>query len=208
MAGRSVDFSELRDEIDLAVAAEIAVVGRERLNKEAIARRFADRGASRASICRWIDALMSGARPMPDVRARGAGSTEPAMAPGAAPVMSGMMSGPVVVAGASAQVSPAGGGIAVLQRLEECLTAVDQVMAYARREDGTVRNAKLLMGAAEQLRRTVDTVTRLRDSLRQDRDIDALHAAMVAEIEQESPDCAQRIRKRLMNLLVVNPYGA
>jgi hypothetical protein len=47
------------------------------------------------------------------------------------------------------------GAIPVMDRLNQCISAADQVIAFARTPEGAVRNSKLLLSASEHLRRCV-----------------------------------------------------
>jgi hypothetical protein len=42
-----------------------------------------------------------------------------------------------------------GGTVPAIEQLGECIRAAQQVMAYARHEDGNVRSAKILLTAAD-----------------------------------------------------------
>ena len=48
-----------RDEVEAAVIAEVTRVGPSEVDKGAMVKRFLDRGASRASLYRWIDAALA-----------------------------------------------------------------------------------------------------------------------------------------------------
>jgi len=60
-----------------------------------------------------------------------------------------------------------GSAIQVIERLKQCLKTADDLMANARRPEGTMRNAKLLLGTSEHLRRSLETATRIAEAMRQ-----------------------------------------
>ena len=96
--------------------------------------------------------------------------------------------------------------IPVLDKLRQCVQVADDLMAYARHEDGKPRNAKLLLGASEHLRKSLETATRLYEALRQVDAVDRMHDAIMQEISAESPELAERIVLRLGQ--VVARFGA
>lgn len=83
--------------------------------------------------------------------------------------------------------------IKVIERLNQAIDAMDQLMAHARSEDGKVRNAKLLLGAADKLRSCLDTAVRIQQAMRSVDEVDRLHAAMIAEIAKCDPVLAERV---------------
>jgi hypothetical protein len=74
-----------------------------------------------------------------------------------------------------------------------------QVTAYARTEGGEVRNAKLLVTASEHLRRSIETASRLYDSIVAVQRIDQFNNELLTAIEavhEEFPEAAELIIRR------------
>lgn len=195
--------SGLRAEVEDAVLAELARVGRVALDKAAIVKRFADRGASRATLYRWVEGpLASGEggqhvarsiRQAAEARAR-----EPD--PPAAVAAAAEATLPVVVRPDDIASS---GTIAVIDRLVRCIEVAEQVIQYARNPDGTVRSARMLLAASDHMRRNLETANRLQESLRQVAEMDRFHRAIVGVVEEvarEHPEIGELIVTRLAAL--------
>jgi hypothetical protein len=194
----TVPRAGLRQQVEAATAAAVSANpgGIASVSAAAIVKAFMGRGASESSLYRWVRSYLASGAALP--RDFPIGETDmPAVAPVSVPPATSM---PMAIPGTSV-VAPAAvpvpTGIAVLSRLEDCIRAAQQVMDYARKDDGSVRNAKLLIAASEHLRRNLDTAVKLRESMRQDRDLDAFLEDVVREIQKEAPELAQRLLQRL-----------
>jgi hypothetical protein len=73
-------------------------------------------------------------------------------------------------------------------------------MAYARHADGNVRSAKILLSAAEVLRRSLDTAVKLQQAVLEVSQVEKFHAAVFETVREESPDTAERLLLRLRQL--------
>ncbi len=193
---------KLRAKVDRALLAELERVGPDALNRATVLRRFEGRGADRATLFRWASALFASGRAGQHLAGKIAAAAEKRAE--RAPEASAADAARDAVATLPVTVRPediAGGpsAIAVIQRLQDCVRAAEEVMAHAR-ADGRVRNAKLLLQASEHLRRCLDTAARLHEAMRSVNDLDRFHAAVLAEVAKEAPLCAERIVTRLSQL--------
>lgn len=194
----------LKEEVEAAAIAELARVGADAFNKAELARRFADRGASRATLYRYIDGpLKSGkagqhvAREVKAAAAARAEAPDPpkAAAAAAAPKL------PAVVR--MEDVASSGGTIPVIDKLVNCIKIADQLIEHARMPDGKVRSAKLLLAASEHMRRNLETAARLQQSIASVAKVDEFHGevlALVEDVARQHPEAAEAIIFRLGQL--------
>jgi hypothetical protein len=92
------------------------------------------------------------------------------------------------------------GKLAFMDLLEKCLEDAEQIRAYARSPDGTIRNARLILAASQHLRQTIETAARVQETLCEIADVDQFHREVIRAIETESPACAERLVSRLRQL--------
>ena len=93
------------------------------------------------------------------------------------------------------------GAIPVMDRLNQCVAAADQVIAFARTPEGAVRNSKLLLSASEHLRRCLETAARITETMMRADRVERFHAAIIEEIGKEAPVVAERLAMRLAQLV-------
>ncbi|CAH2606234.1 conserved protein of unknown function (plasmid) [Rhodovastum atsumiense] len=187
----------LRDEVEAAVLAELARVGPEAFSKAEIARRFADRGASRATLYRYIDGPLKSGKAGQHV-AREVKAAVEARAklpdPPAAAAQAAAAKLPALVT--VDDIASSGGVIPVIEKLVGCIGIAEQLIAHARTEDGKVRSAKLLLSASEHMRRNLETAVRLQEAMRQAEEMERFHRrilGMVRGVAREHPEAAQAI---------------
>ena len=101
-------------------------------------------------------------------------------------------------------VGGTGTTIAVIDRLGAILADMDQVVRQSKNPDGTIRNIRSLLLASRETRQCLEAAVKLKDALRQGRDLDRLVDAIVAEITLEAPQCAMRMIQRLGDILTVH----
>ena len=77
------------------------------------------------------------------------------------------------------------GAIPVMDRLNQCVAAADQVIAFARTSEGAVRNSKLLLSASEHLRRCLETAARVTETMMRAERVERFHAVIIEEIGKE-----------------------
>jgi hypothetical protein len=88
----------------------------------------------------------------------------------------------------------------VMDLIEICLAAGRDVAAKSRDGTGQVRNSKLLLMAAEQLRRTVETAAKLQETIADQVQVDRFHQVCVEEIGKIDREVARRIVARLQEV--------
>ena len=195
------ETESLRDEIEAAVIAEVERVGPDALNKAALFSQFKARGASRASIYRWIDApLKSGKAAMrltaqirKDAAARAAAVPDPALD-------AAREAAQIIPVPAMSDIAGYGGTVAFIAKLRQIMQTADSVAKHATHDDGKPRNAKLLLQATETLRRAMETGLKLHQAMREISEVDRFLAAIIEVLRQESPIVAERVVKRLNQL--------
>jgi hypothetical protein len=89
------------------------------------------------------------------------------------------------------------GHMTVREWLENCIVTAEQVMEFARTQDGGVRNAKLLLTASEHLRRSIATACEQHEAMMNTMQIERFHEAMIDEIGKVDRPTAERIINRL-----------
>jgi hypothetical protein len=161
--------AELRQEVERAVLAAVEEAGGFAIDRAAIVAAFAPRGVARSTAFRWIAAALES----------GTAAAQLAKVPAA----DATAAGPAPI-GALAKISAA-------------ITACEQVMAYARTPEGVPRAPKLLLAAADNLRRCLETAARLSKDARDAASVERFHAAIFEEIGQEAPEVVARIVARL-----------
>ncbi len=85
----------------------------------------------------------------------------------------------------------------IMQKIQLAITTAQQVIQSAQNEDGTVRNAKLLLAASNSLRCSLQTAHNISESICKLQRVWTFHRLMVSEIAEESPACAERVMRHL-----------
>jgi AcrR family transcriptional regulator len=182
-----------RQVIDAAVEAFVRV-GPDRFRIATIVDRFLDRGLPRSTLYRWIaEARASGrlgqaigAQVKKAAQRRAARHTDPALDAATQMVKKlPAVTHPDEIGGV--------GGLTVVDHLQGCIHAANQVMAYARDGEGKPRAPRLLLHGAEHLRRSLDTAMRMLERIHDMQNVDEFHRQVIQEVRKESPACAERI---------------
>jgi hypothetical protein len=87
--------------------------------------------------------------------------------------------------------------IPVMDKIRVCINAAHEVMEKSRNADGSVRNAKLMLMASEQLRRSLDTAVKLQEAISDGLQIERFHQTIMDEIRKIDPDVARSIVAKL-----------
>jgi len=172
-------------------------------DKASVARPFMTRGLTRSTVYRWIREILATGRPgaaieaevVKAAKARAERTPEPAR--DAAQEIVALIP-PVVTLG---DLTGEDGTIAVVSRIIAILRDMDLLVAHAKHDDGKVKNSKLLIAASREMRQGLETAMKLKEGLRQERDLDEMMRAIVAEVARESPACAERILRRMTGVL-------
>ncbi len=196
----------LREEVEAAVMAAVETIGIDGISKAEVVRPFMDRGVARSTLFAWVDALFRTGQPAARVKAlvesavisRAAAGGDPSE--GAARDLVAVMPKPI-----QAMEIAAARGPDLLEVVRRCFSIAEKIIAHASMPDGSVKNAKLLLAGGEALRRAGETTLRVVTSLNELAKVDRFHDAIMEEIAKESPECAERIYRR-MNA-VIDGYG-
>ncbi len=193
-----------RADLEEALLREAMTRGADRIRRAEVARTFVLRGVSRSTAFAWIaDMIDSGrlgqaiakeiSRSMEVVATEGGGSTSKATSTIAAHYLP---KAPSVVDALASSHKP----MNIIAEMTAAIADVKAVRATAFNEEGKVRNAKLVLNAAEAMRRNLETAVRLQQAMFELGKIDQFNKAIVAEIAKESPDLAHRVVQRLTAL--------
>ena len=88
----------------------------------------------------------------------------------------------------------------IIENLHRLLSASTDVMARSRDSAGAVRNGKMLLQAAEQMRRSLETAVKLQEAITEGLQVDAFHRVLIEEVGKLDPAAAGRIRARLVDV--------
>ena len=194
----------LRGELEEALLQEAMERGADRIRRAEVARAFVLRGLSRSTAYQWVaDALDSGrlgqalarrVRESAEARAAVAGVS---LAEDAADQAARVLPQPASVATAIAETDSA---VDIIREMAATISDVKAVRATAFGEDSKPRNTRLLLRAAEAMRRNLETAVRLQQAMHELGQVERFHQAIVAEIAKESPELAQRVVARLSTI--------
>ena len=184
--------------MEKAILAAFARTGGAPIDRQALIKQFLDRGASRPTVYRWYSEIMASGKPGQRAvevvkrasERRAKRVADPAL--DAARAAAGVL--PVAVSLADVTGLR---GRSVIDQLQDCLKAAQDVMKASRAQDGGVRNSKMLLVASEHLRRSLETSVKLYEAMQSVSQIDKLHEAIIAEISQVDPALAERVFRRL-----------
>lgn len=211
-----MEHEALRAEVEAAVQAEVNRVGSVMINRGAIWTAFQGRGASRATVYRWVAAVLPDIAPGRDkvtvppiphqapapkdtARAIRMFAVEPGPEPDPEPSppppppraeMAATFSGPM----------PGGLSMPVIAHLQGILEDVQRVRATAFTADGQLRNGRMLLRVSEEMRRLMETVVKLQAAMHDIAGLERFHRAIIDAIREESPELAERVLKRLDDL--------
>ena len=202
MGAMTAAAKALHAKVEAAVIEEVQRIGPE-IDKAALVKRFAGRGAGRSALYLWVDRILASGKPGQAVArqvkaaaaARAARSLDPA-ADAAAEVARVLPARVAVddVAGTGT------GGVRLLDRLARVVADAELVVAYAKTTDGGVRNAKLLLSAGDALRRAAETILRVTEAMHQVDQVEKFHDEIIDALRAESPGLAERVVRRLNQL--------
>jgi hypothetical protein len=89
--------------------------------------------------------------------------------------------------------------------LRDAIQHTNDVITMCRNEDGKVKNGKMLLSAAGNLIRSVETLNRVAERMNDVVRIEQIMNSIVEEVGKESPEAAMRILRRLEE--IVGRYG-
>ena len=173
----------LRELAEADVRAELARVGVEALDKNTIIRRYAGLGASRTRARAWVD-----------------GEIARAGKPAGKPVGAKASAEPI------APAPPAGGGVpsivpdsakGVLEHLTMVMETSTRVLNASHDASGKVRNSKLALASAEQLRRCLETALKIYESINNVQQVERFMACVIEELRLLEPEAARAVVDRM-----------
>jgi hypothetical protein len=189
----------LRAEVIAAAVAEIDRAGPDRF-RAAVVRTFVDRGLNRATLYRWLDAAEKsgeiGQRVSEAFRQRvQPGADDPSDPTGNIAAANQMLAKLPQIAnfGDVTGQEP----IRFADALRECIMAARNVMRHARDAEGRVKMPKMLMLGSEQLRRSVETASRILEKVHEIQRVEEFHRIIIEEIRKVDDQTAMRILERM-----------
>lgn len=206
MGAMTVEAAALFAELQAAVLAEVERIGAEGFRRERVVAQFAGR-VPRRTAYRWIGEILESGAPARHLEARAAAAVaararSPDPAGDLARDVGRVLPPRPVDAVGSATAGRAGGRLAFMDILQQCLADAEQVRAYARTADGDVRSAKILLAASAHLRKTLETGAKIQETLASIAEMDRFHSEILAAVAEESPACAERIVMRLQQIAI------
>lgn len=89
----------------------------------------------------------------------------------------------------------------LLTKLYDCVKNADDLLVHARGQDGSVRNAKLILNASEHMRRSAETISKIHTMVWDVHRTERLHQLIFDRLRQRDPELVQLI---LQDLKAVN----
>lgn len=93
-----------------------------------------------------------------------------------------------------------GAGMSVASKLDGVIGDIERVRAVAFFDDGRIKNSRMVLKAAEEMRRSLETVVKLQQVMNDIAGLERFHAAIIETVRAESPELAQRVLRRLDEL--------
>lgn len=201
MGAQTAEAAALKAEVERAVLVELKRVGADKFRPDTVVKAFAGQGAGRTTLFRWVRLTLESGKPgqalAKTIKRRAADRARRAPYPSADAARE-------VVERLPVRVSPGdmmgGSAIPVVERLRQCLAVAEDLMRHSRDPEGRIRNAGLLLRASEHLRRSLETATRIAETMRQVDQVDKLHDIILQEIGKLSPECAEAIVIRVAQI--------
>ncbi|MBN8890988.1 MAG: hypothetical protein J0H91_11935 [Rhodospirillales bacterium] len=196
--------TDVRREIEAAISRVYAETASSQIRKSAIVRPFLSRGVGLSTLYRWVDqclearkrpqTLIRAARKAAAVRKHRARASGEAPETAVARLAAKIIARAAVLPTIEVVAAPGMSATDVNRRLQSCIAAAEQVMAFARRDDGSVRMPKTLLAASEQLRRNLETAVKVHEAMRAISDVERFHdelIGVVAEVARKHPIAAE-----------------
>ena len=187
----------LRQEFEAALAAHLAAHGPD-FERSALVQGYVDRGVSQASVYRWVSAVLAkyeagfGSNlgriiaPIGD-----AAGVKPPVETGIVQML------PVIPTIDDVRTK---GLLPVVELLSRCISVAGDLIKHAQTSDGAVRNSRLLLHASEHLRRSVETATKINETVGIQQEINLFHDAVMEEIAKEPRDIQERVLMRVRRM--------
>jgi hypothetical protein len=192
--------SSLKAEVHKAALAAARITGWAALDRPALVAAFQGR-VPRSTLYRWLSEVEGSPLDrtteelMRDARAGGRARVE-SVAGEVQARAAAMLPRVPSVEDCAAVTAP----VAVMDKLRQCLTAAEDVMSKCRTPDGAVRNSKMLLLSAEQLRRSLETAVKLQEAISDGLQIDQFHKTIMEEIAKIDPAVAAQIAAKLLEV--------
>lgn len=189
----------LRAEVEAAVLAAVERVGPDGLSKSDIVKPFLGRGAARSTLFRWVDAVLASGKPGQVVtkQVKAAAAARAARTPDPVADVVEEVRALLPVAPRIEDAIGESKTINALAKLHGIILDLDKLIAYAKKEDGSVRNARLLGSSIEGMRRCLETAMKFHAAMRDAAAVDALQNAILDEIGKCDAELAERVYRRI-----------
>ena len=207
--------NSVRHEVQQAALAAARKFGWKRLDRAPIVAQFADR-APKSNIYRWIgEARKLPLARTPEEMLEDAKSGDAALVGSVVrEIKEAVAPEPRAVAARQAmpyalplpslgETAAAVVPVPVMELVKKCLQAADDTIAKSRGADGEIRNTRLILRAAETLRRSLETAVKLQGAIQDGAEVEQFHRTIIEEIAAIDPGVAARIRGRLLETNMV-----
>ncbi|MBV8576302.1 MAG: hypothetical protein JOZ58_14870 [Acetobacteraceae bacterium] len=202
---------ELRRELEADVIDAVGRLGEGGVRRAEIVEKYAARGVPKSTAYRWIGSCIESGRPAAhlarvvrnDLERRRADAAHTGEASVTDRDVAESLARDAEAVLPRSLLFAEGTGVSVSQvilKLHECIAMAEQVARYSRNADGSVRNAKLLLAASENMRRNVDSIARLIDAARDVAQVEKFHQAVFDVIRSASPELAGRLLAELRGI--------
>jgi hypothetical protein len=188
-----------------AVLEAVERVGPDGIDKAALVAKFTTQGISRTTAYRWLAEIMESGQPLAHLHARVAEATAARAASAATPAADAAREGTGLIPRPPSVMAAIAGGrhgdLSFMSLLEACIGDAQQILAFARTEDGRVRNARLILAASQHMRQTLETAAKIQQSVLSIANIDEFHNAILAELSACAPEVGEKVVQRLRQLV-------
>jgi hypothetical protein len=193
--GMTAAATALRLEVEEAVFAEVAKAGPE-FRRSSVVNQFLDRGAGKSTLFRWVNEVIDSGRPGQHVarivQAAAAERAARAVDPAADVAIAIAAKLPIRVTAEDMT-----GVVRLVEKLRAIVRDIDLLIAHSKADDGKVRNARLLLAANGEMRKTLETALRMQEAMHSAQQIDKMHDAILDEVAKLAPETAEAILRRI-----------
>ena len=187
-----------------AVLEAVERIGPDGIDKAALVAKFTAQGISRTTAYRWLAEILESGRPIAHLQAKVADAVVARSAATADPASSAARESDRLIPRPPSIIAAIAGGrhgnLSFMALLESCIADAQQILAFARTEDGRVRNARLILAASQHLRQTLETAAKIQQSVLSIANIDEFHGAILAELSACAPELGEKVVQRLRQL--------
>ena len=198
----------LRAEVEKDVVDACKLLGPAQLDRAAIVAKFANRGASRATLFRWVSAGVTGPEVSKAMRAllrppAPAPEHEAQRAAETAAKVGEIIAGSGIVPSVASALAPGLSLGEMVAKLTAVVETAEQVVAHAKTPDGKIRMAKTALAGGAAMRDGVLAMTKLLDSVTNATNVMQFISEVIALLEavgRQHPQVGHLMAIELINI--------